>query len=106
MTSGQEKDQEILECSNCKYRVSEDDEFCTECGTIFEDGITCSVHTDSEAEGVCIICCLPFCNLCGTDFNKHFLCHIHSGYEIYQGVACVYGDLDDTNVQYVKSCLE
>ncbi len=106
MRSQQENEQEVFECSICKNQVDSDDEFCTECGTIFDDGINCSVHADIEAEGVCIICCLPFCNQCGANINKHFLCHTHSNYEIYQGMARVYGDLDDTNAQYVKSCLE
>lgn len=106
MKKQQEKEQEIFECPACNNQVDKDDEFCPECGTLFEDGIKCSVHSDIEAEGVCIICCFPFCNQCGSANNKRFLCHSHYDYEIYQGMARVYGDLDDTNVQYVKSCLE
>ncbi len=97
---------EELECSNCKSHVNGDDEFCPECGTIFEDGIMCSLHKDTEASGVCTICCLPFCEECGAEINTRFLCETHSGYEIYQGMARVFGDLDDTKVQYVKTCLE
>jgi hypothetical protein len=102
----QEKEQDIYNCTVCKNQVDEQDEFCPECGTLFENGIKCFLHSDIEAEGVCIICCLPFCNKCGAKINKRFLCNSHSDYEIYQGMARVYGDLDDTNVQYVKSCLE
>lgn len=102
----QEEEHDTFECSFCKNPVKQNDEFCTDCGTLFEDGIKCSVHTDKDAEGVCIICSLPFCALCGAIVHKHFLCESHSGYEIYQGMARVYGNLDDTNAQYIKSCLE
>ncbi len=106
MSTQPEKEEEIFECSACKNQVDSEDEFCPDCGTLFEDGVNCSVHSDIEAEGVCIICCIPFCSQCGAVINKHFLCGTHSDYEIYQGMARVYGDLDDTNVQYVKTCLE
>lgn len=99
-------EQEELECSICKNRVNADDEFCPECGTIFEEGILCTNHPDKDAEGVCTICCLPFCKMCGAEINSRFLCLSHSNYEIYQGMARVFGDLDDTKAQYVKSCLE
>ncbi|MEO8513437.1 MAG: zinc ribbon domain-containing protein [Ignavibacteria bacterium] len=106
MTSEEEKEPETFECSHCGNPVDKDDEFCTDCGTIFEEDVKCSVHINSEALGVCVICCLPFCNLCGNTINNHFLCNTHSDYEIYQGMVRVYGDLDDTNVQYASSCLK
>jgi hypothetical protein len=102
----EEEEQEIFECKTCFNQVKEQDEFCPECGTLFEDAVKCSVHPDIEAEGVCIICCFPFCSQCGAPNNKHFLCHAHYDYEIYPGMARVYGGLDDTNVQYIKACLE
>lgn len=101
-----EKEEAIFECSACRSEIHEGDEFCTECGALFKEGIKCSVHSEKEAEGICIICCYPFCNQCGGRNNNRFLCNSHYDYEIYQGMARVYGDLDDTNVQYVKSCLE
>ena len=106
MNEQRENIEDTLECSNCKNQVKADDEFCPECGTLFEDDVMCSNHTDIVAAGVCIICCLPFCENCGEDINNRFLCHSHSNYEIYQQMARVYGDLDDTKAQYVKSCLE
>jgi RNA polymerase subunit RPABC4/transcription elongation factor Spt4 len=106
MKNQEDVEQEELECSKCKSHVNGDDEFCPECGTIFEDEIMCSIHTDKEASGVCTICCLSFCEECGAETNKRFLCNSHSGYEIYQGMARVFGDLDDTKAQYVKTCLE
>jgi hypothetical protein len=101
-----ETENEIFECPDCKNKVEKDDEFCPNCGTLFIDDVKCSNHPDSEADGVCIICCLPFCSLCGSENNKHFLCTAHFNYEIYQGMARIYGMLDDTNAQYIKSCLE
>lgn len=108
MTSQNQEDQEVFECSGCNSTVKQDDEFCPECGALFNEGIKCSsnAHSKFNAEGVCVICCFPFCERCGENVNGRFLCHAHSGYEIYQGMARVFGDLDDTNAQYVRSCLE
>ena len=38
--------------------------------------------------------------------NNHFLCNIHNSYEIYEGMARIYGTLNDVSAQYAKSCLE
>ena len=96
----------MFECDNCKNEVKESDEFCPECGSLFIDNITCSNHNTKDAAGICIICCLPYCDKCGLIDNKHFLCNLHAEYEIYEGMAKIYSVLDDTNAQYVKSCLE
>jgi RNA polymerase subunit RPABC4/transcription elongation factor Spt4 len=95
-----------LICDSCKNIVKDDDDFCPECGALFADEIFCENHHNIPADGVCIICTLPFCKKCGTIINKHFLCNIHSNYEIYEGMVRVYGSLDDVAVQYAKSCLE
>lgn len=101
-----EEEQKIFECPECKNEVNNDDEFCPECGTIFVDEVKCSFHSVIDAAGVCIICSLPFCSECGDAINKHFLCRSHFEYEIYQGMARVYGGLDDPDLEFVKSCLE
>jgi hypothetical protein len=100
------EEQEIFECPDCNSEVKKDDEFCTECGALFADEVKCSIHSGADAAGVCIICSLPFCSECGGVNNKHFLCNTHYDYEIYQGMARVYGTLDDPNIQFVNSCLK
>jgi hypothetical protein len=101
-----DEEKNIFECPDCYSDVKEDDEFCPECGTLFADEVKCSIHSGTDAAGVCIICSLPFCSGCGDINNGHFLCSVHYDYEIYQGMARVYGGLDDTNLQFAKSCLE
>lgn len=96
-----------LECEFCGDIVKDDDDFCTECGTLFVDYIKCKNHPGADAEGVCVICCEPYCSECGALVNdKTFLCTFHSEYEIIEGRARVYGSLDDVSVLYAKSCLE
>jgi hypothetical protein len=99
-------EKESFECTICKNSVSQEDEFCPECGTIFSDDISCINHPNINATGVCIICCIPFCDECGLIENKHFLCNDHVHYEIIEGMAKIYSVLDYTNAEYVKSCLE
>ena len=98
-------DDEILSCSKCNNDVRDDDEFCSQCGSIFIENVGCNRHSKVEAEGVCIICCLPFCEKCGAFANNVFLCDKHSGYEIYEGMARIYSTLNDTPAQYAKTCL-
>jgi hypothetical protein len=95
-----------LICENCSNAVKAEDDFCPECGTLFIDEIFCDIHNDISAEGVCIICSLPFCNKCGVTANNHFLCNPHSNYEIYESMVRVYGTLNDVTAQHAKSCLE
>ena len=101
-----ESDNNLLTCEACNNPVNDDDDFCTNCGTLFIEGVFCSNHDNIAADGVCIICSLPFCKECGFRSNNHFLCNQHSNYEIYERMARVYGVLDDTDAQYVKACLE
>ena len=96
----------LLTCEVCNNHVKEDDDFCTNCGSLFIDDIFCKNHNNISADGVCIICNYPFCKKCGVKINNHFLCVEHSDYEIFEGMARVYGTIDDTTVQYVKTCLE
>lgn len=59
-----------------------------------------------KAKGVCIICCLAFCSECAGWVNNVFLCAIHEGYEIYEGMARVFGTSDEALAQHVLYSLE
>jgi len=96
----------IFVCSNCDHEVQESDEFCPNCGSLFIDDVTCSNHPKTEAEGVCIICVMPYCKQCGSWVGGKFLCAQHEDYEIYEGMARVYGVSDEALAQYAANELE
>ncbi|MBL0174691.1 MAG: hypothetical protein IPP94_05405 [Ignavibacteria bacterium] len=90
------------ECGECGGRIREEDEFCPDCGALFIDPVLCSRHPDVPAEGVCVVCCLPFCGEEGKRINGVFLCGDHNTYEIYEGMARVHGVSDEaTALHYV-----
>lgn len=93
-------------CSRCKCRLAEEDDFCPQCGKLQAKDVKCANHNALLAEGVCIICGKPMCRDCGTWVSKRFLCSDHSGYEIYEGMARVFGVSDEAAAQYVCKCLE
>jgi hypothetical protein len=93
-------------CSQCRNEVTKEDHFCRRCGSLFEVAHRCVNHAEREAEGVCIICCVPYCVECGGWVNDLFLCQNHADYEIYEGMVRVYGASDEVNAQYVQKCLE
>ncbi len=97
---------EKLLCDFCGTEISDDAEFCTKCGTIFINDISCFNHSDDEAKGVCTICCQAYCKRCGLRVNSIFLCNEHSDYEIYEGMARVFGSLDEQQIKLYKSVLE
>jgi hypothetical protein len=99
-------DEEKLTCSKCKIEVNDQDTCCTNCGAIFKDGVACSVHNSIEADGFCVMCFKPFCKECGMLVNKIFFCDYHSQYEMYEGMARVYGCTENLHVQHITSCLE
>lgn len=72
---------------------------------LFEVENFCARHHSVRANGVCIICAEPYCGKCGSWVHDRFLCREHEGYEIYEGMARVYGTLDDTMAQYVHARL-
>jgi len=82
------------------------DDFCPSCGEILAGGASCHNHENQKATGVCIICCLPLCADCCGKVSDRFLCKQHRDYEIYQGMARVFGDSDAANVSFAASCLE
>jgi len=97
---------EGLVCTRCSHSVRESDDFCPECGALFREHVECENHPAREAVGVCVICCEPQCKACGGYTHDLFLCNKHSTYEIYQGMARVYGASDLAQVEFAKSCLE
>jgi len=97
---------EKLLCDFCGTEISNDSEFCTKCGTIFIDNVDCFIHPDDDAKGVCTICHQAYCKKCGLRVNGIFLCNQHSDYEIYEGMARVFGSSDEQQVNLFKSVLE
>ena len=95
-----------LLCDFCGTEISSDSEFCTKCGTIFIDDVSCFNHSDDDAKGVCAICHQAYCKRCGLRVNSIFLCNEHADYEIYEGMARVVGSLDEQQINYYKSVLE
>ncbi len=93
-------------CDTCKLEIETDSDYCPRCGTIFIENIKCENHPDIEAEGVCIICTKPCCKNCGYAGKDVFLCNEHDSIEIYQGLAKVYGTVDEIEVHFIKQCLE
>lgn len=93
------------ECPRCRETVQPDDDFCPHCGDLFLENVTCSLHPDRSAAGVCIICTKPFCSECGGWTNRRFLCNDHSGYEIYEENVRVFGSSDVVQVEFAADCL-
>jgi len=93
-------------CTNCSFEADDDSDYCPRCGTLFIKNIKCEIHLQDEAAGVCVICGKPYCSNCGHSVNNIFLCSEHDGYEIYEGMAKVFGTSDEIQIHYVKSCLE
>jgi len=92
-------------CGKCRTKALGDADFCPNCGNAFAEGLRCSNHKSSDAVGICVICCLPYCSRCVSRVNKLYLCHKHEGYEIYEGMARVYGVSDEAAASYVSDCL-
>ena len=101
-----EIEKEVLICVHCRETVQATDDFCPRCGALFEGECACLNHPGVGAQGVCIICAEPLCGKCGGWAYDRFLCKQHQGYEIYEGMARIYGTRDDTHAQYVHGRLE
>jgi len=101
-----EPHEEKLICPHCKNEINNGDDFCPECGTLFSENIKCTTHNDKNAAGACVICCQPYCSNCGIYINRIFLCDNHGEYEIYEGMARVFGSSDSLQIDYTKTCLE
>ncbi len=93
-------------CTKCQSDASATDTFCRNCGALFSDAIFCVNHGTMTAAGVCVICSQACCKKCGGNKNGVFLCDLHWEYEIHEGLARVFGSIDNVQAQYVTSCLE
>ena len=92
-------------CAFCENEISEDLDFCPYCGSLFIEDVKCINHTNTEANGVCLICEEPYCKECGKFTGKKFLCSIHKEYEIYEGMAKVFGSNDNIHCNYLADML-
>ena len=97
---------ETLLCDFCGTEISNDAEFCGNCGTIFIDDVSCFNHSAADAKGVCAICHQAYCKRCGLRVIGIFLCNEHSDFEIYEGMARIFASSDEQQVTNYKSALE
>ncbi|GBD86365.1 hypothetical protein BMS3Abin03_00282 [bacterium BMS3Abin03] len=95
-----------IECTNCGSVAEQDSDYCPRCGALFIDNVFCVNHKQVEAAGICLICSEPFCEKCGHSVSNVFICNPHAHYEIYEGMAKVYGTSDEIQIHFVKNCLE
>ena len=105
MSDPKEETPAMQTCDTCGGTVREDDEFCPDCGVLFVANVHCSLHAGREAEGVCVICCLPFCDADGKQENGIFLCNAHADYEIIEGMARVHGENDEATALHIVDLL-
>ena len=96
---------EEYSCDNCKFEVMENDDFCPNCGSLFIDS-KCVNHSDTTADGVCLICEKICCSECGLDVNGVYLCNDHNNVEVMQSMGRVYGTSDSLEIDYIISVLE
>ena len=95
-----------ISCPRCKGKVKKSTDFCPHCGHLFAAEAKCAHHKSSPAVGVCVICSLPLCRKCGSFVVKVFLCAEHEEYEVYEGMARVFGASDVSAAEYVLQCLK
>lgn len=92
-------------CDNCESTIDDDSDFCPFCGGLFLEDVKCEVHPDKDAIGVCVICQSPICGSCAGRTDDYFLCKEHANYEIYQGMARIYGTSDFALSEFVNDSL-
>jgi hypothetical protein len=100
------KSEASVSCSVCNGSIRLDDDFCAHCGALFAENTFCSIHNSHSANAVCIICNKPFCADCGMWVQQKFLCGAHRTYEIYEGMARVYGVSDEAMARLASERLQ
>lgn len=69
-------------CNLCKSEVSEQSQYCHNCGSLFEDGESCFEHPQTPALAVCTICHRPVCHHSVLYHNAAAYCiEHHPGYQ-------------------------
>ncbi len=94
-----------LQCGNCELELTNEDEFCPRCGSIFDETVKCYKHESQSAEGVCVICNYAFCNKCGGFVNETFLCQEHEHYEVLQSLAVVGESKESYEIESLRNTL-
>ena len=93
-------------CDRCGSDASPQSAWCTQCGSLFNPGVTCATHPNAGAEGVCVLCGKACCRRCGSWVSNVFLCDDHYGCEIREGMAKVYSSPDTLQVKATAALLE
>ncbi|UCF06782.1 MAG: DUF2007 domain-containing protein [bacterium] len=95
-----------LLCETCGNCVGTDDEYCRHCGAVFEEGITCTEHPDTEAGSVCVICRRPLCGECTETKSGVSFCRQHNDYSFFNNWAVVYTTGTESDAQMIQERLE
>jgi len=95
-------------CTQCSGEVTADSDFCPHCGTLFVRGepAVCDTHSESEAEGVCIICRKVICGACGKQKDRRWFCTKHRGVKVEQDWVLIFESPEINESELVKSVLE
>jgi len=93
-------------CPGCGTAIDRSGGFCPSCGSIDDRPRVCTIHPAVRAEGVCVLCRMPFCKKCGKRSAGVFLCDPHRSCEIQEGMVRVYGTIDVLQAGYVGGVLE
>lgn len=94
-----------LQCGNCELELTNEDEFCPRCGSLFDENVKCFTHPATDAEGVCVICHYAYCNECGSFVNETFLCDEHEHYEVLQSLAVVAASKEAYVIESLRNTL-
>lgn len=93
-------------CSLCESEIKRDDDFCSNCGTLFTEFVKCTEHLDKNAEGVCVICCEPFCEECGSFVDDVFFCSEDSEYQCLEGRVNLFTTTEITQMDFIRESME
>lgn len=95
-------------CRYCKEELTEDSDYCPHCGYLFNEHlvITCGIHNDRAAIGVCVVCEKPLCSMCANAVSGRLLCADHSEVQIIGEWAGVFESLNQVDVELAKGLLE
>ena len=100
---------EYNKCDNCEKSTGKDDSYCKNCGFLFDFSHKCEIHSNIDAESLCVICKKPLCMDCQTEVSGKYFCSSHSNYHLEKSNResnMVYTSPDEMMVSHFKNLLE